>query len=711
MKKKTIHLLSKSLLTKLALVVALFLGNVSLAVADTAIFDGSGDIVGWTKNGVSCSTYGTRYLYTSADNKTLTSDSPITIGSNQKLVISVRGYLGTSTPAMEVKYSSDKVDWSTAKSFDGENIDNSNYGNLEIDNISGTSYYIQIVCSQIRIGAITVVGEADPATTPVLSLSTASLNFGSLRANGKQTVTVTNEGVGTMDVNIAFKSATTDFTLSKTSLTGIGANKSETFEVNFLYDSSDLGLKNATITVTPSYDNAEAIDIAVTATASDPNVWEDFSEGIPATWFRSNSNFWIAADGRARGTSASGYYLRTPRLLATSGAKVSFDVEPQASSTLKAEYSTDCINWTTIDTYSESGNKSFSAAADGYYWLRFSGKGYVDNFAGWTVATPVLDMLITSQTLSDKGTIHGEYTATLNILERGGVGETVNVELYFGDENVAGKTNYAISGNSDNTIELSYTPTEEWTGQAYFKVIGANIGTIESGKVNVEITEPEFVLNEDVDISSSKPTCSNAVIKLKYTPKAGWNTIVMPFSLTDYLDKIFGSDCVAYKFTNYDNGTLSFTKYSSLDYSTPYLVYAPNAVAHPEGVYLTNVTVSSYLWTSSNLSQKKGDASFKGTFAPMAAGSLTGKYGVTNAGGIAKAGAGASMKGYRAYLELPSGATARILVIDEEGETTDLGFVKLVDQEAKAVYNLSGQRVEKGRKGLYIVNGKKVVVK
>jgi hypothetical protein len=92
---------------------------------------------------------------------------------------------------------------------------------------------------------------------------------------------------------------------------------------------------------------------------------------------------------------------------------------------------------------------------------------------------------------------------------------------------------------------------------------------------------------------------------------------------------------------------------------------------------------------------------------------MQGKYGVTSDGRLAKGGNGANIKAYRAYIEVAEAAAARglTLVIDNNGETTDLGFVKLIDQEAKAVYNLSGQRVEKGRKGLYIVNGKKVVVK
>ena len=72
-------------------------------------------------------------------------------------------------------------------------------------------------------------------STPVLSVSTSSIAFGSVRANATQTVTVTNTGVGTMDVAIA-NNNTTDFTVSETSLTGIGAGESKTFTVTFNYN-------------------------------------------------------------------------------------------------------------------------------------------------------------------------------------------------------------------------------------------------------------------------------------------------------------------------------------------------------------------------------------------------------------------------------------------------------------------------------------------
>lgn len=71
-------------------------------------------------------------------------------------------------------------------------------------------------------------------------------------------------------------------------------------------------------------------------------------------------------------------------------------------------------------------------------------------------------------------------------------------------------------------------------------------------------------------------------------------------------------------------------------------------------------------------------------------------------------GTDATVKPFRAYL-MASGAGARALNLDL-GETTGIETVKKADVTT-AVYNLNGQRVAAPQKGLYIVNGKKVIVK
>jgi len=66
----------------------------------------------------------------------------------------------------------------------------------------------------------------------------------------------------------------------------------------------------------------------------------------------------------------------------------------------------------------------------------------------------------------------------------------------------------------------------------------------------------------------------------------------------------------------------------------------------------------------------------------------------------------------KAYLELvkSTGPGSRLNVVFV-GETTGISTVAAAEQAADAVYSLSGQRVATPKKGLYIVNGKKMIIK
>lgn len=78
--------------------------------------------------------------------------------------------------------------------------------------------------------------------------------------------------------------------------------------------------------------------------------------------------------------------------------------------------------------------------------------------------------------------------------------------------------------------------------------------------------------------------------------------------------------------------------------------------------------------------------------------------------GFMKVKAGATVPAGKAYLVI-SGGDAREFIGIGEGETTG---IHAVEQEAKVdnqYYNLAGQRVANPQKGVYIVNGKKVVIK
>ena len=559
--------------------------------------------------------------------------------------------------------------------------------------------------------------------TPRLSVSTNSIDFGSMRAIGTETVTVTNTGVGSMDVTIACDN-TADFTLSTTSLTEIGAGESKTFDVTFNYDATNLGDKTANITVTPSYDAADAKVIAVTATAADAAVWEDFEDGIPSTWYNQNGswlNYVAGLSGYASPNYQSNDVLRTPRLYAEAGQALGFDVKivgSYSSNVVKAKYSTDRVNWSEEVTYGTDGTYSIVAPATGYYWVEFTAsQAGIDNMTGWAVAPQSHEMKLGTATIPAAGNAHGTYTASVLVQELGGSSENVTAQLYFGTEVVAEQT-VTISGNRDEIITLSYVPTEIFSGNVYIKVTGENIGSLETDPVAVEITETPYVFDEESDVN---PVISNSsVVKVKYTAQKGWNTIVMPFSLSGspaYMNTIFGEGWEAYALDGFDGTTLTFVNVTYLPTTTPYLVYAPNAESHPDGVYLQSVSAGSYNWSHKNITQTKGDATFKGTFAPIAAPGMEGKYGVTKDGKLAKGGSNASIKAYRAYIEVPDASSVRIAIVSEDGTTTDITDVLMPDVVGKnavsgAIYDMQGRLVKSQvKKGIYIVDGKKLFVK
>ena len=203
--------------------------------------------------------------------------------------------------------------------------------------------------------------------------------------------------------------------------------------------------------------------------------------------------------------------------------------------------------------------------------------------------------------------------------------------------------------------------------------------------------------NATMTLDEDNPTTLNygskAFLHVKYTPSNGWK---------------------AYTLSSYSDGTLSFSKVSgstTISNRTPYLVYIEEASNHPNGVLLSDIV------TNGNTPDQttKGDATFQGTYVRKDYVENDDWYGVTPSGRIMKAGTGAFVKGYRAYftgVSAPSaGAEVKMFIIGGDDIPTDVGFVKMVDADAKEVYNLAGQRIQKARKGIYIVNGKKVVIK
>lgn len=109
-----------------------------------------------------------------------------------------------------------------------------------------------------------------------------------------------------------------------------------------------------------------------------------------------------------------------------------------------------------------------------------------------------------------------------------------------------------------------------------------------------------------------------------------------------------------------------------------------------------------------------GDNSLKGT--TDAEGNLVAKSGSNTfyalSGNHFKPYTGASFAANKAYFEVGPGEARNFTMTFEDGETTSIaGIETKQNMENMKFYNLNGQQVEAPTKGLYIVNGRKVVIK
>ena len=172
--------------------------------------------------------------------------------------------------------------------------------------------------------------------------------------------------------------------------------------------------------------------------------------------------------------------------------------------------------------------------------------------------------------------------------------------------------------------------------------------------------------------------------------KAGINSLCLPFYTAE---TEISTNC---KIATYKNGT-TFTYADHAEANVPFLATAVDAAA-----VKLNFTDKTVATTPGSLG-----TTFVGVYAPRNA---EGLYGINNGGKLQEGGSGATINSFRAYLTTVSGAGAREITF--ENETTGLTDVSSKTSDGRGeCFNLAGQRVAQPTKGLYIVNGRKVVIK
>ena len=565
---------------------------------------------------------------------------------------------------------------------------------------------------------INVTGTDKAANAPELAVDVTSLDFGKLTADDTKTVTVTNSGTGLLTVNIASDSE--DFVVSAATLENIAAGESKTFDVTFKI-STPYGVKSGNVTVTPTYDTEAVQTIAVTAKALDPDMWTEYFEdnALPTGW-EAGSN-WSFADGVAKATYAYGTtsYLTTPKLeVSATTDELAFDYKANANYvSVKIEMSKDGSAWTTCNTTpamstinnGDAGTAIITGLEPGIYQFRFANDDYqLDNFEGFKLkaaAAHEAEVADGGLTIPVTGNQYVQYTASVKVKVTGTNDEELTVKFFIGDTQYGEAVTKNVASNTTETFEVTFTPDAAVNEDAYFTIESTDITAFKSNTVAVTIAAAT-VLDETVAPELTEGTVPSLL--LKYTRYNGWNTICVPFELNSgILKTIFGKGWKAYEFKGYSDGTLNFETATTFVAGYPYIIYVENAQTNTDDIVLLNVNISRLTaqYDSNN------DAYFRGSYAPIAAPDMNGLWGITSEGRIAKGTTEASIDGFRAYFELPSTTTGAPLLSIDGGPATRIHSIDNGQLTIDNAYDLSGRRVAQPSKGLYIINGKKVVIK
>lgn len=183
-------------------------------------------------------------------------------------------------------------------------------------------------------------------------------------------------------------------------------------------------------------------------------------------------------------------------------------------------------------------------------------------------------------------------------------------------------------------------------------------------------------------------------VKLTRGVQDNINSFVLPFYVS--AEELGASKVATYNDCNVGD-VANFETAKSVDANTPFLTFGANEASEltftNKGIVATPETL--------------GD-DFVGVYAPQGA---EGKYGIDDNGKIHRGGAGATIAAFHAYLNVTTSSAPAAVAFDGSTVTAINGIAadKVADT---AVYDLSGRRVNgKLNKGLYIMNGKKVVVK
>lgn len=396
----------------------------------------------------------------------------------------------------------------------------------------------------------------------------------------------------------------------------------------------------------------------------------------------------------------------------TKSKRLSIMVKKSHASNVKIELSAGANTYTKrIASWCDGGDKWQKLVFDFTTNCNFEGKGNPTELAIYPGIEdgqePSQEIYVDNIVLEDIPTVNGgsiwdvaEGSLTGKLELTGGYfkSECSNVDngwkkIYINDFD---KLNEKLSADV-TSIDMRKASTLGVDINQFFKNPNTIVYANESYKHNnvvVNRTAANLVLI-DANAFNAPEGFTAASVTLTRNVRAGVNSFVLPFEAK--ANDLGATKVATFKETNGD--IANFETVAEVEANKPFLTIDAKEAKELKFVDKTIVATPETL----------ADNDFVGVYVPTNA---AGMYGINNDGNLQKGGADATISAFHAYLKVNDAKPAPARIALNGSTLTAINGItadKVVDT---AVYDISGRRVYgKLHKGLYIINGKKVVVK
>ncbi len=276
---------------------------------------------------------------------------------------------------------------------------------------------------------------------------------------------------------------------------------------------------------------------------------------------------------------------------------------------------------------------------------------------------------------------------------------------------------YVITKDGE-VIGFTTETTYDYVEGAEYKIQAVNEYGGLSKALEPTVADASITLS---DTDTEAPAAGTyATVTYERTLFSGLNTLVLPFETTK--DEIGAAHVLNYTGTTEENGTitLNFVEVDQLESNIPYaIIIEGNDIDLP--VFENKTIVEPNELT---VADENGQYDFVGTYVDLGKNNaivMEGDY-IAGVKAFKKASGGNRIAAYRAYLKHLTDSGAKLVfnfgginidndLVSEDGGFTDGINQTTVDSANGNIYNLQGMRTKKATKGVYIQNGKKIIVK